>query len=99
MLHIFRTSFPKNNSGRLLPEFESLRARWQISFLILNLHEPTPQMVKHTQTIRRLTADEFFLSVFDHFVGLTFKELRNLSKLASNSTKIWFSDHFRGNIS
>ena len=60
MLHIFRTSFPKNTFGRLLPKFESLRDRWQISFLILNLYEPTPQMVKHTQTIRRLTADEFF---------------------------------------
>ena len=31
-------------------------------------------MVKHTQTIRWLTADE--LSVFDHFVGLALKELK-----------------------
>ena len=32
-------------------------------------------MVKHIQTIRRQTADEIFLSVFDHFVGLALKVL------------------------
>ena len=31
-------------------------------------------MIKHTQTIRQLTADEL-LSVFDHFVGLALKGL------------------------
>ena len=32
-------------------------------------------MVKHTQTISRQFADEFFFSVFDHFVGLDLKGL------------------------
>ena len=32
-------------------------------------------MVKHTQTIRR-QEPENFLSVFDHFVGLTLKGLK-----------------------
>ena len=32
-------------------------------------------MVKHTQTIRRQIADEFFVFVFDHFVGLAPKGL------------------------
>ena len=35
-------------------------------------------MVKHTQTIRREIADEFFLSVFDHFVGLALKGLSQM---------------------
>ena len=33
-------------------------------------------MVKHTQTIRRYTADE--LSVFDHFVGFALKGLKKI---------------------
>ena len=33
-------------------------------------------MVKHTQTIRREIADDC-LSVFDHFVGLAFKRLKD----------------------
>ena len=32
-------------------------------------------MVKHNQKIRRKTAEE--LSVFDHFVGLTLKRLKD----------------------
>ena len=32
-------------------------------------------MVEHTQTVCRQFADEFFLSVFDHFLGLLFKTL------------------------
>ena len=41
-------------------------------------------MVKHTQTILRLTADELFeLNVFDHFVGLVLKGL----KLKSNNER------------
>ena len=34
-------------------------------------------MVKHTQTIRRQIADELFVCVFDHFVGLAFEGLTN----------------------
>ena len=34
-------------------------------------------MVKHTQTIRRLTADELFEYVFDHSVELALKGLGN----------------------
>ena len=33
-------------------------------------------MVKHTQTVRRQIADELFVSVFDHFVGLALKGLK-----------------------
>ena len=33
------------------------------------------KIIKHTQTIRRQIADELFLSVFDHFVGLALKGL------------------------
>ena len=42
--------------------------------LTLTLYAPTPQMVKHAQAIRRLTADKV-LSVFDHFVALALKGL------------------------
>ena len=38
-------------------------------------------MVKHTQTIRRLLLTNY-LSMFDHFVGLTLK-MRNLAKIRS----------------
>ena len=34
-------------------------------------------MVKHTQTIRR----QFFLSVFDHFMGLAIKGLRFINEI------------------
>ena len=40
-------------------------------------------MVKHTQTIRRQIADK--LSVFDHFVGLSLKGLRNKINLESSN--------------
>ena len=39
-------------------------------------------MVKHTQTIRRQISDELFL--FDHFVGLTLKGLKNSRKSTVN---------------
>ena len=38
----------------------------------------THKMVKHNQTIRRLLPTNY-LSVFDHFVGLALKELKNIS--------------------
>ena len=41
----------------------------------LTLSASTLQMVKHTQTIRRLLPMNY-LSVFDHFVGLALKGLR-----------------------
>ena len=41
-------------------------------------------MVKHTQIIRRQKPTNF-LSVFDHFVGLAFKELMRL-KLETKNT-------------
>ena len=47
-------------------------------------------MVKHTQTIHRLLADEMFetncLSVFDQFVGLTLQRLTGLTFLPNKST-------------
>ena len=41
------------------------------------------KMVKHTQSFRRQIADE--LSVFEHFVGLALKGLRELTKETPNS--------------
>ena len=38
----------------------------------------THKMVKHNQIIRRLLPTNY-LSVFDHFVGLALKELKNIS--------------------
>ena len=43
-------------------------------------------MVKHTQTIRRLLADE--LNVFDHFVGLALKGLMSPSILKSRTSPL-----------
>ena len=42
------------------------------------------KMVKHTQTIRRLLPTNC-LSVFDHFVELALKELRELRKETPNN--------------
>ena len=41
-------------------------------------------MVKHTQTIRRQIANK--LSVFDHFVGLALKGLKDYKVLLLGST-------------
>ena len=41
------------------------------------------QMVKHTQTIRRLLPTNY-LSVFDHFVGLSLKGLTCIKSLRHN---------------
>ena len=41
------------------------------------------QMVKHTQTIRRLLPTNY-LSVFDHFVGLSLKGLDYIKSLRNN---------------
>ena len=43
--------------------------------VLLTLYVPAHKMVKHTQTIHRLRAEE--LSVFEHFVGLALKGLTN----------------------
>ena len=44
---------------------------------ILTLNRKLHKMVKHTQTIRRQKPTNC-LSVFDHFVGLTFKRLSGM---------------------
>ena len=41
-------------------------------------------MVKQTQTIRQQIATNC-LSVFDHFAGLAFKEIKTLTQLSSRS--------------
>ena len=38
-------------------------------------------MVKQTQTIRRQIADELFVCVFDHFMGLLFKGLSEFKRI------------------
>ena len=52
-------------------------------------------MVKHTQTISPLIADELF--VFDNFVGLVLKELeKSTAKVASQGTQHFsFARHIR----
>ena len=44
-------------------------------------------MVKHTQAIRR-QFPKIFLSVFDHFVGLALKGLKNVRKFGRNHSFI-----------
>ena len=56
-------------------------------------------MVKHTQTIRRLLSTNC-LRVFDYFVGLAFKGLRNLKNIFSQNYDFQKSDclHADANI-
>ena len=46
-------------------------------------------MVKHTQTIRGLLADELFLSVFVNYVGLALKGLNKKMCSWISRSKLW----------
>ena len=46
-------------------------------------------MVKHTQTIRQLLPANC-LSLFDHFVGLAFKGLNDVTHVYGNMVSIWY---------
>ena len=47
--------------------------------ILLTLYTQTHKMVKHTQTIRRLLLTNCY-RVFDHFVGLAFKDLNDIAE-------------------
>ena len=76
----FRSMFPsyRNQSIDLLL-IMPLTGFYMMGKLILTLQAPTPNTLKHTQTIRWQQPMNC-LSVFDHSVGLALKGLNGLTK-------------------
>ena len=76
--------FPQKRKLRIWSHFLKKSLIKNLFFLqCLNLSALTPQMVKHTQTIRRLLPTNR-LSVFDHFVGLALKG-------STHSSPFWYT--------